>query len=164
MHVLYFRSTTNVKSVEKENVNPVIEIKSSPSLSPATPDHQSVPKAAHKPSTSAKRKLNINKTLNQSIDNEIKKIDNALAKQEEHDEAFYIGMSIAAKIRKYDEYQLALFRREIENVMFNIQFNNGNSHTNMFNHGNSNTNLHFNNGNSHTDMQFNNGNSNNVYY
>lgn len=55
------------------------------------------------------------------IDSELKKVDELL--DDDHsDEAALFGNSLAAKLRKFNPYQFALARRDIEKLLFDIEF------------------------------------------
>lgn len=71
------------------------------------------------PTTSRKRK---------KVESDIDKLDTEITKLDfemqnfKKDEAGVFGESVAAKLRSFTPYQVALARRNIENVLFEIQF------------------------------------------
>ena len=56
------------------------------------------------------------------LDDAIKRIDQQLAEPEHVDEAGSFAQSVAAKMRKFNPYQFALARRNIESALFDVEY------------------------------------------
>lgn len=103
---------------EEENVE------NQPPTSPkrAIPTPTAIPLATPQSVAPPKAKKRIANNAQPSIDSAIDEVNKLLAKDNEDDEAHSVGMAIAAKLRKFDEPKFALARKEIENLLYRIQY------------------------------------------
>lgn len=73
--------------------------------------------------TSSSYRLHQKRKADDDLDKRIAAVDDMLAKSREvDDEAASFGKSIAAKMRKFTKYKMALARMRIENVLFDVEF------------------------------------------
>lgn len=94
-----------------------IEANSSSSITPVTPVTNRTADSSSTTNTSRKRK----RDEMEALDSELAKVDTQISNFKK-DEAAIIGEGIAAKLRLFNPYQMALARRNIENVLFDIQY------------------------------------------
>lgn len=77
------------------------------------------------PKRSSKRKRSNVERENALLLKELASVNSELSnmsQMEPNDDLHYFAMSIAGKMRKMSEYQQAVARKEIENILFQIQF------------------------------------------
>ena len=111
-------SSSSVQSSPKPCTPTPPPVPESPQMSPIVPSS-----AEATPVTTNKgkgKKRTADEAETEDIDNQLATINNHISNMTS-DEAALFGHSIAAKMRKYTPYKFALARRQIENLLFDLE-------------------------------------------
>ncbi|KAF6037222.1 hypothetical protein EB796_004469 [Bugula neritina] len=106
-------SPTSVSTMASESTDPIV---STATIAKST---RSMPSMV----TRVTPKTNSNITSKERKSELLNRLIGLRKNEENHDEAYHWGMSLAARYRKLTSYQQAVTRREIEKVFFQAQFN-----------------------------------------
>ena len=120
-------SSSSVQSSPKPCATPTPPpVPESPQMSPIVPSSAEATPVRVTTNKGKGKKRTADEAETEDIDNQLATINNHISNMTS-DEAALFGHSIADKMRKYSPFKFALARRQIENLLFDLEY--GSQHT-----------------------------------
>ena len=121
-------SSSSVQSSPKPCTPTPPPVPESPQMSPIVPSSAEATPVRVTTNKGKGKKRTADEAETEDIDNQLATINNHISNMTS-DEAALFGHSIAAKMRKYSSFKFALARRQIEKLLFDLEY--GSQHTQL---------------------------------